>query len=100
MPRYEKRNSRLLKLTFQGKADTTTTGNCPINSYAKIMKKILILIVTIAALNALSGCSSPEEKARIEYKNALQLNQNQADAWYGLALILARISNSQRNSTS
>ena len=56
-----------------------------------------------------SGCSSPEEKAashvanadelfangqlakaRVEYKNALQLNQNQPDAWYGLAQIHER----------
>ncbi|MCP4334256.1 MAG: tetratricopeptide repeat protein [Gammaproteobacteria bacterium] len=83
------------------------------------MKNIPILIVTIVAMGALSVCSSPEEKAAshianddalyangqlekapIEYKNALQLNQNQADAWYGLALMPARISNSHRNSTS
>jgi putative PEP-CTERM system TPR-repeat lipoprotein len=68
------------------------------------MKSILTLIVIIIALSPLSGCSSPEEKAaahlasgdaffekndlskaQIEYKNALQLNQNLTGAWYGLA---------------
>ncbi len=70
------------------------------------MKQILILIVTIIALSPLSGCSSPEEKAashlasadtyfaknesnkaRLEYQNALQINQNLPGAWYGLARI-------------
>jgi len=70
------------------------------------MKQILILIVTIIVLGHLSGCSSPEEKAAshlasadayfaknepnkawLEYRNALQLNQNLSDAWYGLARV-------------
>jgi tetratricopeptide (TPR) repeat protein len=70
------------------------------------MKNLFILIVTIIALTPLSGCSSAEEKAasylvnadaffaknelgkaQTEYKNALQLNRNLTDAWYGLARI-------------
>jgi tetratricopeptide (TPR) repeat protein len=62
-----------------------------------------VLLVTLGA------CSSPEEKAtayienadelfqegelkkaEIEYKNALQINQNLPDAWYGLAKIHER----------
>jgi tetratricopeptide (TPR) repeat protein len=70
------------------------------------MKKIVILLLSLMALVTLSGCSSPEEKAaahlvngeallaenkpqqaRVEFKNALQLNQNLPAAWYGLARI-------------
>jgi tetratricopeptide (TPR) repeat protein len=73
------------------------------------MKLISIVFVTLFAFIPLTGCSSPEEKAaahianadelfandqlekaRIEYKNALQLNQNLPDAWYGLAQIHER----------
>jgi tetratricopeptide (TPR) repeat protein len=70
------------------------------------MKKIVILLVSLIAIISLPGCSSPEEKAaahmanadafmaenepekaRIEFRNALQLNQNLPEAWYGLASI-------------
>jgi tetratricopeptide (TPR) repeat protein len=68
------------------------------------MKIIVILLLGLTAFVILSGCTSPEEKAaaylangeaflaenkpqkaRIEFKNALQLNQNLPAAWYGLA---------------
>ncbi|MEP3248180.1 MAG: tetratricopeptide repeat protein [Sneathiella sp.] len=68
-------------------------------------KKAFYLIAGIAML-ALAGCDSPEEKAQshyengkqlfkeenyvkagLEFRNALQLNGNLADAWYHLALV-------------
>jgi tetratricopeptide (TPR) repeat protein len=75
-----------------------------------VMKKITLLLgATFFFAVMLSACSSPEEKAasyienakslfdegklkkaEIEYKNALQVNQNLADAWYGLAKIHER----------
>ncbi|MDC1287799.1 tetratricopeptide repeat protein [Gammaproteobacteria bacterium] len=70
------------------------------------MKFTCILLFVILALGSVSGCSSPEEKAashlanaelllakgalqkaRIEYANVLQLNQNMPQAWFGLARI-------------
>ena len=70
------------------------------------MKKIVIVLISLVAFGSLSGCSSPEEKAaahlanaeaflekndpekaRIEFRSALQLNQNLPEAWYGLARI-------------
>ncbi len=70
-----------------------------------IRKKASYLIAAIAML-ALAGCDSPEEKALshyengkqlfkeenyvkagLEFRNALQLNGNLADAWYHLALV-------------
>jgi len=70
------------------------------------MKITYIFLLVILALGSVSGCSSPEEKAashlanaevllaksdlqkaRIEYANALQLNRNLPEAWYGLARI-------------
>ncbi|MDC1287349.1 tetratricopeptide repeat protein [Gammaproteobacteria bacterium] len=70
------------------------------------MKILVILLLSLTALGTLSGCASPEEKAaehlangeallaenrplkaRIEFKNALRLNQNLPAAWYGLARI-------------
>jgi len=72
-------------------------------------KYLTHLIAVILFSTALQACSSPEEKAadyvanadalltegnftkaEIEYKNALQVNQNQPDAWYGLARIHER----------
>jgi tetratricopeptide (TPR) repeat protein len=69
----------------------------------KRLTSVLFLTLTIGVLTA---CSSPEEKAadyienaqdlleegklkkaEIEFKNALQINQNLVDAWYGIALI-------------
>ena len=77
-----------------------------LNCYTKIMKITRIFLLVILALGSVSGCSTPEEKAashlanaeillakgnlqkaRIEYANALQLNQNLPEAWYGLARI-------------
>ncbi len=62
------------------------------------------IALLVASLTTVAACSSPEEKAaeflenaqtfldnneygkaQIEFKNALQLNQNLPDAWYGLA---------------
>ncbi len=73
------------------------------------MKILILVFATIILLGPLLGCSSPEEKvaeyianadqlftenklnkAAIEYKNALQINQNLPDAWYGLARIHER----------
>ena len=70
------------------------------------MKITGIFFLIVLVLGAISGCSTPEEKsashlanaeillaenelqkARIEYANALQLNQNLPEAWYGLARI-------------
>ena len=66
-------------------------------------------ILFALAFGLLAGCSSPEEKAashlasanalladnqlqkaRVEYANALQINQNLPGAWYGLARIYER----------
>jgi tetratricopeptide (TPR) repeat protein len=74
-----------------------------------MMKQVPLLAGMFVVLIALGGCSSPEEKAagyienagelfqegklkkaEIEYKNALQINQNLPDAWYGLAKIHER----------
>ena len=73
------------------------------------MKILILVFATIILLGPLLGCSSPEEKiaeyianaetflaennlnkAKLEYKNALQINQNLPDAWYGLARIHER----------
>ncbi len=70
------------------------------------MKKINLVLASAVILGLLAGCSSSDEKAAeyianadalldgknfekaaIEYKNALQINQNLPDAWYGLARI-------------
>ena len=74
-----------------------------------IMKRLAYVLFFTISLGMLSACSSPEEKAaayiesaqdlfksgnlqkaEIEYKNALQINQNLTDAWYGIALIHER----------
>ena len=74
-----------------------------------ILKSIRRLSAIFLFLGILAGCSSPEEKAAeyvanadqlfiennfdkamIEYKNALQINQNLPDAWYGIARIHER----------
>jgi len=79
---------------------------CPKICYTNTMKILVILLLSLSALGTLSGCASPEEKAakhlangeallaenkplkaRIEFKNALQLNQNLPAAWFGLARI-------------
>ncbi len=68
--------------------------------------KSLSAAVCAAALLLLVGCSSPEEKAKayyesgmeylnkqdfakaaIEFRNALKLNENNADAWFGMAMV-------------
>jgi len=73
--------------------------------YRNIIKPVLILLL----IGGLAACSSPEEKAadyiqnatalfeegnlkkaELEFKNALQINQNLPDAWYGLAKIHER----------
>ncbi len=73
------------------------------------MKKYSLLIPAIVLLLSAVGCSSPEDKAAkylanadqlfldnnldkavIEYRNVLQINQNSPDAWYGLARIYER----------
>ena len=75
------------------------------NMLRKITRFTGILLLGAALL----ACSSPEEKAadyiaggnarfdageylkaEVEYKNALQINQNLSDAWYGLARIHER----------
>ena len=72
----------------------------------KNMKQILLILMTLGMLTLFSGCSSPEEraaehiangqallaenelaKASVEFRNALQLNRNLPDAWYGMARI-------------
>ena len=72
----------------------------------KMMKQMALVSGMLVLLVTLVGCSSPEEKAvgyiananelfqegelkkaEIEYKNALQINQNLPDAWFGLARI-------------
>jgi tetratricopeptide (TPR) repeat protein len=72
-------------------------------------KQILHAVGIIALMLALTACSSPEEKAagyiisgddlfqegdlnkaEVQYKNALQVNQNLPDAWFGLAKIHER----------
>jgi tetratricopeptide (TPR) repeat protein len=72
-------------------------------------KKLLFAMEVILLSVFLVACSSPEDKAasyidnaallfeegklgkaEIEYKNALQINQNLPDAWYGLARIYDR----------
>ncbi len=79
------------------------------NSLVYGMQFMKRVIVSLVLLWLLVGCSSPEEKAAefvanadqlftennlgkaaIEYKNALQINQNLPDAWYGLARIHER----------
>jgi tetratricopeptide (TPR) repeat protein len=81
----------------------------PTNNPENTMKKLTLLFVSILILGLMAGCSSPEDKAaeyianaqdlladenlvkaEIEYKNALQINQNLPDAWYGLAKISER----------
>jgi tetratricopeptide (TPR) repeat protein len=75
----------------------------------KMKKQIFHVAAMLLLLTALVACSSPEEKAagyienadellqegdlkkaELEYKNALQINQNLPDAWYGLAKIHER----------
>ena len=75
----------------------------------KIFNKFKYLVGVALISMTLVACSSPEEKAaeymdsasalleegklgkaEIEYKNALQVNQNLPDAWYGLARIHER----------
>ena len=75
----------------------------------KMKKQIFHVAGMLLLLTALVACSSPEEKAagyienagelfqegnlkkaELEYKNALQINQNLPDAWYGLAKIHER----------
>ena len=70
------------------------------------MKRLAYVLFFTVSLGMLVSCSSPEEKAAdyiesakllfeqdklekaaLEYRNALQINQNLTDAWYGLALI-------------
>ena len=73
------------------------------------MKNPIRLAAVLVLIAVLPACSSPEEKAadyidsatelleqgqlqkaEIEYKNALQINQNLPEAWYGLAKIYER----------
>ena len=73
------------------------------------MKRFSLFFVALLAISQLAACASPEEKAaeyvesaqelfeqgdltkaEIEFKNALQINQNLPDAWYGLARIHER----------
>ena len=70
------------------------------------MKNLAYVLLITASIGLLTACSSPEEKAadyienaqdlfksgklqkaEIEFKNALQINQNLVDAWYGIAQI-------------
>lgn len=74
-----------------------------------MIRKISYVLGVILLVATIQACSSPEEKAAdyirnadalfeegklqkaaIEYKNALQVNQNQPDAWFGLARIHER----------
>ena len=74
-----------------------------------IIKKFAYALFLTVCLGILVACSSPEEKAaayienaqdlyqsgklkkaQIEYRNALQINQNLVDAWYGIAQIHER----------
>src|SRR5210317_217394 len=74
-----------------------------------LMKKTGLVFAFALMLGLLVGCSSSEEKsaqyiangdalfegnklnkAALEYRNALQINQNLPDAWYGLARIHER----------
>ncbi len=76
------------------------------------MRILRLPILFALAFSLLSGCSSPDEKAaahlangnalladnqvqkaRVEYANALQINQNLPEAWYGLARIYERQAN-------
>jgi tetratricopeptide (TPR) repeat protein len=80
-----------------------------ISENCKMFKKLTRFIATIFLAGTLVACTSPEEKAadyiqngdalreegkldkaELEYKNALQINQNQADAWLGLAKVHER----------
>jgi tetratricopeptide (TPR) repeat protein len=80
-----------------------------ISESSKMFKKLIRYIGILFLAGILIACSSPEEKAAdyiqnadallkegklgkagIEYRNALQINQNQPDAWYGLAKINER----------
>ncbi|MBL4762188.1 MAG: tetratricopeptide repeat protein [Gammaproteobacteria bacterium] len=73
------------------------------------MKNVTLALLMAVALISLPACSTPEEKAveyidsgavlfaegklrkaEIEYKNALQINQNLVAAWFGLAQIHER----------
>lgn len=75
----------------------------------RIMKKSVFVLLITFSIGLLGSCSSPEEKAadyvenanllfkegkikkaELEYKNALQINQNLVDAWYGIAQIHER----------
>lgn len=70
------------------------------------MKRFAIVFLVLLLSGQLAACSSPEEKAaeyvenanallqegdlnkaELEYRNALQINQNLPDAWFGLARI-------------
>ena len=72
-----------------------------------MMKQIPHVAGMLVLLLALAACSSPEEKAadyiangndlfqegklkkaELEFKNALQINQNLPDAWYGLPKLM------------
>ena len=72
----------------------------------EIMKRLTYVLFLTLSLGVLTACSTPEEKAadyienaqelfeagelqkaEIEYKNALQINQNLVDAWFGIAQI-------------
>ncbi len=71
-----------------------------------VFTRLFVVFVSLAALLFLNGCESPEEKAasyvsngnklldegklgkaRLEFRNALQLNKQLVPAWYGLARI-------------
>ena len=71
-----------------------------------MFKNLFFLLGILTLTGTLIACTSPEEKAQnyvqnadalfaegnllkaeIEYKNALQINQNQTDAWFGIAKI-------------
>jgi len=70
------------------------------------MKRFTLAILVMLLAGQLAACASPEEKAaeyvenantllqkgdlskaELEYRNALQVNQNLPDAWFGLAQI-------------